>query len=101
MQFKVRIIIQIKNFILLCWLFPGVLITIFLLSKFTEILDEINLRAVAIIIAVISLFLNAIIFRPEDGSTKPEGPLPKNQIQRLLHAILTAVAIFAILKYTK
>jgi len=88
-----------KHFILLSWFLPIILVVVFLIGKFTQLLDGISIRVPAIIIAIISIFLNAILFRPEDGTTKPEGPLPKYQIQRLFHAVLTAVAMFAILKF--
>ena len=98
---KVVIIMHRKHFILLCWLFPTILLAIFLLNRFTEALDEINIRVVSIIIAIMSIFLNAFVFRPQEGSTKPDGPAPNHQVQRLLHAVLTGIIIFAILKFTK
>ena len=100
MQFKVPIIMRRKHLLILCWFFPILLVVSFLIGKFSQLAAEINLRIPAIVIGVISLFLNVIAFRPQDGSTKPDSPLPKYQIQRLFHAIITAVAIFAILRYT-
>ncbi|MCD4656666.1 MAG: hypothetical protein K8S87_03890 [Planctomycetes bacterium] len=90
-----------KHFIIISWLLPASLLAIFLINRFTEVLDDINVRAISIVIGIISIFLNAIIFRPQEGSTKPDGPAPKDQIQRLFHAVLTGVALFAILRFTK